>query len=425
MKDSPVLNASMQVAREQALAILKPSKRDLEHGLELHAQSLVIESYGFSPRAAIDGDVVKAALDAGASDLEFQDFIEEMPMTRMVTDAAEREEYLHAWEAAGVTCILQNAGEEIQAIPQVLKRLARFNYTTDMLRDHVSRAVTPDDIVAAKQAGKHCLYMSSNAVPLRERWLSLEEELGFIRIFFQLGIRMMHLTYNRRNMIGDGCMELANAGLSDFGRAVVAEMNRVGVIIDGAHSGWQTCLDAAKVSTKPVVVSHSGCWSLNPHRRCKSDEVIKAVADTGGYIGIACLAPFLGRSESIAAMMDHIDYVVKKFGADRVTIGTDVAYTSSRMDAEMAKLPTRPQSRPRWENFWLPGDTIYDPKYVNWPDHSMAWTNWPMFTVGMVQRGHSDADIQKILGGNVLRVARAVFPDNNSKTSRRTEAMNR
>src|SRR5262245_14535646 len=124
------MTTTMQHAREDALAILKPSKRDLDHGLKLHAESLVIESYGFSPRAALDGDAVKAALEAGASDFEYQDLIEEMPMTRAALDSTEREEYLQAWEAAGVTCILQNAGEEIQAVPQVLKRLARFNFTT-------------------------------------------------------------------------------------------------------------------------------------------------------------------------------------------------------------------------------------------------------------------------------------------------------
>jgi membrane dipeptidase len=404
------MNDNIRQAREQALAILKPSQKELEHGLALHAQSLVIESYGFSPPAAIDGDAVRAALEAGASDFEIQDMLEEVPMTRCAFDPVERAECLDAWEAAGVTCILQNAGEEVQSIPQVLKRLARFTFATDLMRDRVFHAVTPDDIVAAKRSGRHCLYMSSNAVPLAERWASKEEELGFIRIFFQLGIRMMHLTYNRRNMIGDGCNETANAGLSDFGRAVVAEMNRVGVIVDCAHSGWQTCLDAAKVSNKPVVVSHSACWSLNQHRRCKSDEVIKAVADTGGYIGIACLAPFLGRSENIAAMLDHIDHVVKKFGPDHVTIGTDVAYKSSRIDAEMKKLPARRKSRPRWENFWPSDDAIFDPKYKDWPDRSMAWTNWPIFTVGMVQRGYSDADIQKIIGGNVLRVVRACWP---------------
>src|ERR1700730_9200459 len=103
-----------------------------------------------------------------------------------------------------------------------------------MLGDFVEKASGPADIAAAKTRGKHCLYFSGNGVPLTQQRASVEDELRYIRIFFQLGIRIMHLTYNRRNMIGDGCAELANAGLSDFGRAVIAEMNRVGGIADCA-----------------------------------------------------------------------------------------------------------------------------------------------------------------------------------------------
>ena len=102
----------------------------------------------------------------------------------------------------------------------------------------MAKAVTPEDIVAAKHDDRHCLYFTGNGVPLPQRWESTEEELGYVRLFYQLGIRMMHLTYNRRNMLGDGCAEPANAGISDFGRAAIAEMNRVGVIVDVAHSGW-------------------------------------------------------------------------------------------------------------------------------------------------------------------------------------------
>jgi len=400
----------IQQAREVALGILKPSQKDLEHGLELHKNSIVIEGYGFSPNAAQDGEAVKAAVEAGASELELQDLTEDMNMTRCVTDAREREEYMEAWEAAGVTCIFQNAGEEMQKALRILKRLARFTYVTDMLRDFVRKAATPDDIVAAKKDGKHCLCMLTNGVPLPEDWVSIEEEMRYIKIFFQLGVRMMHLTYNRRNMIGDGCAEQANAGLSDFGRAVIAEMNRVGVIVDVAHSGWQTAFEAAKASKKPMVASHSGCCALNVHIRCKPDEVIRAIVDTGGYIGIACVAAFLGRSGDIAAFLDHIDYVVKKFGVDHVAIGTDVAHVSSRAGEAWAKIPKRRTHRPRWEGFWPKTDALFDKKWQQ-PHmaQSMAWTNWPLFTVGLVQRGYSDADIQKILGGNVLRVARAAL----------------
>jgi len=397
-------------ARDVALAILKPSKKQIEHGLELHKNSLVIESYGFSPRAAIDGDCVREAAEVGASEREIRGMMEDMRMTRCVTDPAERAEFMAAWEAAGVTCILQNAGEEGNAIDRLLKRLARFTYVTDMIRDFLPKAVTPDDIVAAKQQNRHCLYFSGNGVPLPQDWVSVEDELRYIRVFFQLGLRMAHLTYNRRNPIGDGCGESVDAGLSDFGRAVVAEMNRVGMIIDGAHSGWRTCLDAAKVSEKAVVLSHSGCWALNKHYRCKTDEVIRAVADTDGYIGICCIPRFLGASGDISVMMDHIDYVVKTFGADHVAIGTDVAYASTATAQEGRKIPKQRRLRSGWEMLWPPADPASEPDGdAKRQQLSMAWTNWPLFTVGLVQRGYSDDDIQKILGANVLRVARVNF----------------
>ena len=128
--------------------------------------------------------------------------------------------------------------------------------------------------------------------------------------------------------IGDGCGEPANAGLSDFGRAVVAEMNRLGVIVDVAHSGWSTSLEGAQASKKPMAASHTACAALNQHIRAKPDEVLRAICDTGGLIGICCIPDFLGRTRDIRAMLDHIDHVAKKFGVDHVAIGTDVAYRS-------------------------------------------------------------------------------------------------
>lgn len=402
------MNEKIKEAWDAGLKALNPSPRDLEHGLELHRNSVVVESYGFAPRAAVDGDAVKAAIESGASDVEIQDMMEDMPMTRMAFVPAERAEFVEAFDHAGVTCILQNAGEEGFAIPRILKRLARFTYATDMMPDVLLRAVKPDDIVAAKKQGKHCLYMIGNGVPLPQDWNSLEEELRYIRIFCQLGIRMMHLTYQRRNMIGDGCGEPANGGLSDFGRAVVAEMNRQGVIVDVAHTGWRSSLEAAQASKCPMVASHSCITALNMHCRSKPDEVIRAIADTGGYIGIVSLPEFLGRSGDINAMLDHIEYVAKKFGPDHVTIGTDVAYTSRYAEAESKKIPSRAKRRPRWESLWPPKSLDAVPQSRE-KSLTMAWTNWPLFTVGLVQRGHSDDAIQKIIGGNVLRVARAVW----------------
>jgi len=391
-------------ARQAAFDVLQPTPRQLQHGLELHAAGPVVESYGFSPRSAPDGDALRAALEGGATPLELEDLRTDQMMTRCITDAAQRAEYLAAWEAAGVTCILQNAGEECQDPLRLLRRLAHFTHVTDMLRDHVFRAVTPEDIVRAHRQRQHCLYFSGNAVPLTQRWVDAGSELDFVRLFFQLGVRMMHVTYNRRNMLGDGCAEPANGGLSDFGRAAIAEMNRVGVIPDVAHSGWQTSLETAQVSRRPVVASHTACAGLNRHIRGKPDNVIKAICDGGGLIGICSIRSFLGGQGDLSAMLDHIDYAVKRFGAEHVAIGTDVAYLSRDDAREMQKVPRGRPARKRFESFW-PADAFPLPG-----EHpSLAWLNWPMFTVGMVQRGHRDDAIRKILGDNVLRVARAAL----------------
>jgi|WetSurMetagenome_2_1015567.scaffolds.fasta_scaffold38797_3 membrane dipeptidase len=400
------LNEQMKSDRELALKILKPDRKDLEHGLELHKNSVVVETYGFMPRAALDGDAFETAVKNGASLLELHDLEEDMLMTRFAIHEKERAEFKNAWEAAGVTCIFQNAGEESNDIKVLMKRLASFNYATDMMPDFVRKAILPDDIILAKKENRHALYFSGNGVPLPQDWVSVEEELRYIRVFFQMGIRQMHLTYNRRNMMGDGCGEKANSGLSDFGRAVIKEMNRVGVIVDVAHSGWQTSLEAAQCSGRPVVASHSSVADLNPHMRSKPDDVIRAIANTGGYIGICCIPGFLGGTGDISAMMNHIDYVVKKFGFDFAGIGTDVAYSSAFADEEYKKISAYRQSRAQWEALWPAGSYPNDPPEKM---RSMAWTNWPLFTVGMVQMGYSDENIQKILGGNALRVARAAL----------------
>ncbi len=398
-------NDRIERDRQAALDVLKPSRRDLEYGLGLHRESLVFDAYGFAPRAAPDGDAVRALMEAGASELELQDQREEMAMTRAATVPAEREEFIRAWNASGVTCIFQNCGEESNDPLTLIKRLARFTYLTDHLQGVLRRTVTADDVERAHADGMGCLYFTGNGVPLTQRWVSVEDELRYVRIFFQLGIRMMHVTYNRRNRLGDGCAETANGGLSDFGRAAVAEMNNVGVLVDVAHSGWRTSLEAAQQSRKPIVASHTTCGGLFPHIRAKPDEVMRAIVDTGGYAGMCCIPRFLRRTGDIQALLDHIEYAVQKFGAESVAIGTDVAYGSRLTEVEHRKIPPRGPRRTRFAALWPDDDFRTTPTMTQ----SLAWTNWPLFTVGMVQRGLPDDAIRMILGGNVLRVARSAL----------------
>jgi membrane dipeptidase len=392
--------------RDAALEILKPSQADLHHGLELHRRSLVFDAYGFAPRAAMSPRELNALIDAGGSDSELQDLQEEQGMLRAAKIAEEAAEFHDAIQTSGVTCIFQNAGEEGQDPLQLLKRLARFTHLTDRLRGTLIRATQPDDIERAKSIGRHCLYLTGNGVPLAQRWGNVQEELGYVKLFYQLGIRMMHLTYNRRNMLGDGCAEPANGGISDFGRAAIAEMNRVGVIVDVAHSGWQTSFEAAQTSQKPMVASHTSCDALHHHIRAKPDDVLKAIADTGGLAAICWISPFLGGQGGIAELLDHIDYAVKLIGIEHVGIGTDVAHTSQHAANIVGQVQRRGPRRSRFASLWPP-----DSLGGNWPgSSSLAWTNWPLVTVGLVQRGYTAAEIQKLIGGNMLRVCNEVLP---------------
>ena len=112
-----------------------------------------------------------------------------------------------------------------------------------------------------------------------------------------------------------------------------------------------------------MVASHSGACAVNVHDRCKPDEVIRAIVDTGGYIGICAIPAFLGGSGDINALLAHVDYVAKTFGVDHVAIGTDVAYTSSASREAQRQIPKRGAGRKRWEYFWNPNDPMFSPQF--------------------------------------------------------------
>jgi len=399
---------------DAALAALKPTERDLDYGLKLHAESIVCEPYGFTPSAeTVPAAEVRKMVDNNSSAWEIAKYFQERRPVNCILDQDLWDQYRQAYDQTGITCSFQCAGEETQDPLCILERLARFTLITDMKKDFVFKAVTPEDIVRAKKENKHCLYFISNGVPLMQRWESAEEELHLLKLFFMMGIRMMHLTYNRRNMMGDGCGEPANGGLSDFGALVIKEMNRIGIIVDVAHTGWQTCLDAARISSKPVVASHSVCHELNHnHYRSKNDEIIKALADTGGFIGICNLQKFLGGRGGIQDFLNHIDYVGKKFGPDYVAIATDRGYSCKLKKEDKENFPAIPRKKPIWEKLHrekeFPAETLETFKKT---EPEVAWTNFPLYTVGLVQRGYSDSDIRKILGENVLRVAREALKE--------------
>ncbi len=399
-------NETIQKAREAALDVLKPSQKDLEHGFELHANSLVFESYGFAPRAAPDGDLIRKAMEEGASEAELNDLREELPMIRTATDAGERKEFLEAFRAAGVTCIFQNAGEESNDPLRLIKRLARFTFATDLLRNELFKAASPDDIVAAKKQNRLCLYFTANGVPLRQQWNSVRDELGFIRVFQQLGIRMMHVTYNRRNPLGDGCGEATDGGLSDFGRAAIARdeprrRDRGRGPFRLAHEPGSGQGIAAADGRQPH--DRGGAAPSHPLQARRSHPRHLRHRRAGGHLLHLGFPRRRGPHRHVPRPHRLCGQEVRRRPRrhrhrHRLRIaqrGRRAARKSRSAPEARAACRAGKRSGPK-----APLGGRADP--------SLAWTNWPLFTVGLVQRGYADDAIQKILGGNVLRVARGV-----------------
>ena len=242
--ENPWLNPAITQARRQALDLLRPTPAELEHGMELHARATVVDAYGFGCFAAEDGARLAHPGGPSPDPWALEHAMTESSMIRMVDDPRQRALFDEVWRAAGVTCVVKNSGEECNHLERLIERLAYNTYVTDSLPRIMMRATTADDVHRAKRAGKYCYLMTTNGVPLTGSGRGVADELRHVRLLAQLGVRMMHLTYNRRNLIGDGCVEARDGGLSDFGGDVVAELNRLGVIADVAHSSEKTCLDA-------------------------------------------------------------------------------------------------------------------------------------------------------------------------------------
>lgn len=230
------------------------------------------------------------------------------------------------------------------------------------------------------------------------------EDLSRIETLYEMGVRHMVLAYNVRNIVADGCAEHGDAGLSNFGRQVVREMNRNGMIVDCSHTGRRSSLEAIEMSERPVIFSHSSVYSICPHFRNIRDDQIRACADRDGVIGVVGMGPFLGDLEArTESMFRHIDYIATLVGPEHVGLGTDYVGLYPMKDHPAAWDLIRRMQKP-------------------WPDASIAWPDRTGEQIGggagrcfapeqiaelielMLSRGYSSDVVKGILGANFRRV---------------------
>lgn len=257
-----------------------------------------------------------------------------------------------------------------------------------------------EDFELAKKSGKVAVMLGFQNATM------IEKSIDNIDKLYDAGTRWIQLTYNQRNLLGDGCTERTNAGLSDFGIEAVKQMNDIGIIVDLSHCGNQTTNDGIEFSNPGPCFTHTMCEALYPkHPRSKTDAQIKAMADKGGVMGVICLGymigPDPGGETTLDSYVDHIDHAVKVAGIDHVGLAAD--YAIQGLEADGA---TR-------ENWYVPRLTRFKPSYeVRWP----PWIpeldkpdRYLKVAEKLDQRGYKTVEIEKILGLNWLRYYKAVL----------------
>ncbi len=268
-------------------------------------------------------------------------------------------------------------------------------------RDRLALITSTDEIREAKATGKSGVIIGfQNADPI-------EDDLAFLRVFYRLGLRILQLTYQRRNLLGDGCGEEANGGLGTYGKQVIAECNRLGVLLDLSHVGHRSTMEAISVSERPVAVTHANLFSVNPIPRNKKDEIIEALAEREGVFGFTSVSRLLsaaGNQEgaSLDQYLDQIDHVVSLVGIDYVGVGLDI---SEGMTQEQF-VQRRATFLTKFPELKMGGDFPLEHYFARGLSSAAMIGN---ITRGLIERGYDDKSVSKIMGGNFLRVFEAAW----------------
>ncbi|MEO8450905.1 MAG: membrane dipeptidase, partial [Gemmatimonadota bacterium] len=281
-------------------------------------------AYGRWPRTPWPGYAGATVIDCLASPGPFN-----VPNS---TGAPLTDEMIANVKASGITAVnvtLSGGGPGHVSFDDTVAKIGYWERELAAHPDTFLKVRTVADIAEAKRLGKlGLIYGFQDAV-------MLEGDAGRLALFHRYGVKIIQLTYNVRNLLGDGCLEPGDAGLSRHGRDVVARMNELGQLVDLSHCGTHTTNDGIDASAKPVGITHSGCKAVFDHPRSKSDATLKKMADKGGVVGIY-LMPFINAAgqPTAADLVKQIEHAVQVVGEDHVGIGSDLSITPHKVTPE-------------------------------------------------------------------------------------------
>jgi membrane dipeptidase len=299
-------------------------------------------------------------------------------------------ERLEDWRKAGVNYLSIDVGYDVIDWQLAIRNLGSYITWLEKRADKFLLVRRSDDVLEAKRTGRMAITFDLEGMN------ALNGDSGLVSLYYRLGVRQMLTAYNKNNLAGGGCHD-KDTGLTAFGRRVIAEMNRVGMLVDCSHTGYRTTMDIMEAATQPVIFSHSNPKTLRLHGRNITDDQIRACAKTGGVIGVTGFGYFLpDRASPAIALADCVSYVRDLVGADHVGLGLDYTPPDPK-GAGDAPLDLHP-------DFWPPAE--YTPP---WPMQDASPDVFRQLATLLGERGWSTGDVRKVLGENFLRVARAVW----------------
>ncbi|WP_231862690.1 dipeptidase [Sphingorhabdus sp. M41] len=302
-------------------------------------------------------------------------------------------------KASGMSAVNVTIGYvagEMEPFEHSVREVGQWDALIRRNNDRLAKVLTAQDIRDAHGSGKAGVILGFQNAAM------MGDDASRVEIFANLGVRVIQLTYNVRNQIGDGSMVSENRGLTEFGREVVAQLNANNILVDLSHSGERTCLDALAASKVPIAITHTGCRAVTDLPRNKSDQELKLLADKGGVAGMYYM-PFLatGRQALAADLVAHMEHAINVCGEDHVGIGSDGGVSAvDDMSAYRAMIRKEVAAR-RAAGIGAKGETADIVPML--PDLQGPDKYWKLADM-LESRGHKAARIDKILGGNFLRL---------------------
>ncbi len=371
-----------------------------ERRKEILESSIIIDSLSHGPLPWSE-DLVKTSDDMLALEMNPWDIIPKIFM-QFAKNVATNDEYyvnyVEAWKKSGVDCVSFTMGplySKPYEFDGVFHNFSCLTYILDHRKDFFIKVLKAEDIERVKREGKKGIILNFQSMQ------HIGTNIDLVELYYMKGFRIYQLTYNSKNPVGTGCTARRDRGLTEFGKEVVAKINELGGIVDVSHCGPQTSMDAVEHSKGPIFATHTFSKNLYEHARGKSDELLKAIVEKGGYIGVLAIAGFLTSNPktTINDWLDHVDYIVNLVGIDHVGMGTDFYGFSVpdnlaiKIGEFMDRLGFRPEDKA---------------SFLTKVEGFENYTKFPNLIDGLITRGYSDQEIKKLAGENFLKVFRKI-----------------